>query len=401
MYEFSPITYVKQFAHSTCHINLFPLFIGGVIVVTLDFRLAEFGFLNVGDDRAKGNMALWDQHLAFKWVKSNIEEFHGDSDNITIFGESSGATMVGLHTLYAGNKGLFNRVIIESGSAFAFWALRPSNLGTLFHLSGCDKGPANPVDCLRNISALDFTNLLSRPEIGLTGCCSNSPAVDGEFLVEHPHAIAFGNNSISAAARHFFRSLDILTGVNNGDGAEFLLVAWLLRLRQFDINNLSVKRSDFSGPIPSYVISDVIRPPNNASHIALTKAIEFEYIDWSDPDNEDVLRDNLMMISTDFGFSVPALETMEAHTRFPGGGTSYFYEFLAEPPSRTVPTPMWFHGASHGDEIQYVFGSPFMKVSFADIFHFVPTTRNGTVTKADEDLSLGMMIAFSNFAKTG
>ena len=346
-------------------------------------------------------MALWDQHLAFKWVKSNIKEFLGDPDNITIFGESSGATMVGLHTLYAGNKGLFRRVIIESGSAFAFWALRPPNLGTLFHLSGCDKGKVDPVDCLRNLSALDFTNILSLPEIGLTGCCSNSPSIDGEFLVENPHDIAFGNNSISAEARQFFRSLDILTGVNNGDGAEFILVVWLLRLRQFDLNNLAVKKSDFSGPIPSWVISDVIRPKSNESDNTLTKAIEFEYIDWSDPDNIATLRNNLMKISSDVGFSVPALETMEAHTIHPGSGTSYFYEFLAEPPSRIVPTPLWFHGASHGDEIQYVFGSPFLNVSFAEIFHFVPTTRNGTVTKADENLSLGMMTAFSNFAKTG
>ena len=356
--------------------------------------------MNVGDARARGNMGLWDQHLAFKWVKSNIRSFMGDPDNITIFGESSGAAMVGLHTLYAGNKGLFQRVILESGSAFSFWAIRPSTLGPLFHLSGCDTGSDDPIECLRNLSAHDFVSVLSRPEIGMTGCCSNSPAIDGEFLVESPHDIAFGNNSVSAAARQFFQSLDILTGVNNGDGAEFILVVWLFALRQFDLNNLVVKQSDFSNAVASWIISDAIRPQNNVSDTALRKAISFEYVDWSDPDNNDILRNNLMKLSSDIGFSAPAVETMEAHSLYPGGA-SYFYEFSAEPPSRFVPTPRWFHGASHGDEIQYVFGSPFLNVSFTELFHFIPTTRNGTVTKVDENLSLGIMTAFTNFAKTG
>ncbi|WAR04175.1 NLGNX-like protein, partial [Mya arenaria] len=90
---------------------------GNVIVVTINYRLGMFGFLNVGDERVKGNMGLWDQRLAFKWVNENVDAFGGDPSRITIFGESSGAMGAHLHSLYPENRGLFQKVISESGTA--------------------------------------------------------------------------------------------------------------------------------------------------------------------------------------------------------------------------------------------------------------------------------------------
>lgn len=40
-----------------------------------------------------------------KWVKENIKRFGGDPENITIFGESSGATSVYLQMLSPLSKG--------------------------------------------------------------------------------------------------------------------------------------------------------------------------------------------------------------------------------------------------------------------------------------------------------
>lgn len=44
---------------------------GNVIVVTVNYRVAMFGFLQDTNGDFPGNQGLWDQHLAIKWVHDN------------------------------------------------------------------------------------------------------------------------------------------------------------------------------------------------------------------------------------------------------------------------------------------------------------------------------------------
>lgn len=60
--------------------------------------------------------------MALRWVKSNIHNFLGDSNNITIFGLSAGSAAVQYLLLSPLSKGLFHKAIMQSGSAFNLWA---------------------------------------------------------------------------------------------------------------------------------------------------------------------------------------------------------------------------------------------------------------------------------------
>jgi para-nitrobenzyl esterase len=93
----------------------------GVVVVTLNYRLGVFGYFAHPELTAEsphgssGNYGLLDQIAALRWVRDNIARFGGDPANITVFGESAGAlSIIELMTSPLA-KGLFDRVVIQSG----------------------------------------------------------------------------------------------------------------------------------------------------------------------------------------------------------------------------------------------------------------------------------------------
>lgn len=94
-----------------------------VIFAAMNYRVGFFGFSafagNVTD--AVPNAGLLDQRLAMKWIQEHVAAFGGDPDNVTIFGESDGATSVGLHIVaYGGARPApFKKAIMQSGSATA------------------------------------------------------------------------------------------------------------------------------------------------------------------------------------------------------------------------------------------------------------------------------------------
>ena len=83
-------------------------------------RLGPLGFLSADDDQISGNNGFRDQLMALKWVNQNIGQFGGDSESVTIFGESAGGWSVNYHILSPLSRGLFQRAIIESGPALGF-----------------------------------------------------------------------------------------------------------------------------------------------------------------------------------------------------------------------------------------------------------------------------------------
>lgn len=94
------------------------------------FLIEFLGFLKLEDPSLEvpGNAALKDIVLALRWVKSNIQHFLGDPNNITIFGESAGAVAVHHLLLSPLSKGLFHKAIMQSGSAINQWATGLHNI---------------------------------------------------------------------------------------------------------------------------------------------------------------------------------------------------------------------------------------------------------------------------------
>jgi len=94
----------------------------GVVLVTINYRLALFGFmvhpalLASHPEDPQGNYGLLDSIAALEWVQRNINAFGGDPGNVTVFGESAGAGLVNTLMIVPRAKGLYHRAISQSSS---------------------------------------------------------------------------------------------------------------------------------------------------------------------------------------------------------------------------------------------------------------------------------------------
>ncbi|KAF9457860.1 Alpha/Beta hydrolase protein [Collybia nuda] len=79
---------------------------GGVIVVTIQYRLGLFGFLPGTEVKKHGalNAGLLDQNFAFQWVQEHITKFGGDPTQVTLWGESAGAGSILQHIVAQDGK---------------------------------------------------------------------------------------------------------------------------------------------------------------------------------------------------------------------------------------------------------------------------------------------------------
>jgi para-nitrobenzyl esterase len=93
---------------------------GDVVVVSINHRLNILGYLDLsayGDKyKQSANLSVLDMKTALEWVKSNIANFGGDPNNVTIFGQSGGGAKVNTLMAMPSAKGLFHKAINQSGA---------------------------------------------------------------------------------------------------------------------------------------------------------------------------------------------------------------------------------------------------------------------------------------------
>ena len=186
----------------------------GIVLVSAAYRLTAFGFFahpgltRESPHHASGNYGLMDQIAALQWVRANIARFGGDPGNVTIFGQSAGAVDATVLMTSPLAKGLFHKVIAESGTVtrnpdaatLAMTALGPvmavksgdvtysdapglaeaeKNGEELLH---APKAPA--VDYLRSLSAADILKAAASPHKSIGP--ANGVVVDGWVLPRPP-----------------------------------------------------------------------------------------------------------------------------------------------------------------------------------------------------------------------
>lgn len=198
-------------------------FRGALVTVNIAYRLGAFGFLNYGIEDAPSNVGLYDQALAFQWVKENIKSFRGDPSRVTIMGESAGAVSVGLHMISPITRGLFRNAVMQSGSPYTGGATitrekANSLLDKLVIALGCRFPKAERktnskliLECLR---AKDSADILKETKVvSALNLHVFSPVLNDTFAPQSP---------LTSLKQGHFNGVNLMASSTEGEGDNFL-----------------------------------------------------------------------------------------------------------------------------------------------------------------------------------
>jgi para-nitrobenzyl esterase len=159
---------------------------GDVVVVTVTHRLSSFGYLNLADLDPSGPWAdasaagILDLVAALKWVRDNIEQFGGDPDSVTIFGQSGGGWKVSTLLAMPAAKNLFHRAMIQSGSLMSHMPREGAAQVSQAFIGQLGLTPAT----LDRIKDVPWTQILAAQTA--IGAHAFVPVVDGIHIPGHP-----------------------------------------------------------------------------------------------------------------------------------------------------------------------------------------------------------------------
>ncbi|XP_048345612.1 acetylcholinesterase-like isoform X2 [Sphaerodactylus townsendi] len=340
-----------------------------VIVVSMNYRLGPLGFLSL-PPAAPGNVGLLDQQLALRWMKENAAAFGGDPSRITIFGESVGGASVSYHLLSPGSQPLFNRAVLQSGTATAPWAwVSPEEAKrralVLAEVMGCKEDGGNAtVNCLQQKPMEEFQTFIFSvvdPKIVLK--LPFVPTTDGDFIPDDPQKLVKSRR---------FQAKPIMIGTTSDEGSVFIfyaspllctssecLLTWEKLLEGLKLGVRNATNDTIQAIARGYSGAEPKGPAQNRS--ALSQA-------WGD-----------------YFFVCPANEVATETVKT--GSPVYAYTFTHH--SNGSVWPEWM-GSCHGSELPYLFGT----------LTLLPGT-NKTHTKAELELIPRVMRYWAEFARSG
>lgn len=297
-----------------------------VVLVSINYRLGALGFLahpllsEESENKVSGNYGFLDQLLALKWVQENIESFGGDPNNVTVFGESAGATAISVLAASPLSKELFHKAIIQSPWMFGYInsIAEPNtvylkkdtmghdsaeNYGSEWTQKHLPKQVNDPLNYLRN---LPVDSLLGKDTYYKT-----KVTIDDWLLKGHPESEFLDGKEMA---------IPMLLGSNKDEGTYFWYSVTFTSAEEF---------------------TSILTPFFKES----AKSITDHYLNTFSGGFPDIGAYYI----TDSWFVEPTVQMVKGHSK--NQHNTYQYQFSYTNPKYPE------YGASHAAEIRYVFGN--------------------------------------------
>ena len=327
-----------------------------IIVVSINYRLGPFGFLDIpglgkGKSTGSGNYGLLDQEAALRWVQRNIRSFGGNPSKVTIDGESAGGWSMCALLTSPPARGLFRGVIMQSGSCASQTRATAQTASLAFAKAAGCPDQATAAACLRAL-----------PEKTLLDASTSYQPLFTSGGPELPVAPA------SAVASGHYDHVPVLMGTNHNEGRTF------------------------AQGFTSFTQAQAAAFVTSLYGAAKTPAILAHY-PWSSYPSPYTAAYQIGDIWTDSGFltGIGGCPTQNLAAQFASTTRTYFYQFDdLHAPGLNMDHPGYQWGAGHAMELAYLWPSFNNGFSLYDLF-----------TPAQLELSRQMIRYWGAFVKTG
>ncbi|MEV0623407.1 carboxylesterase family protein [Nonomuraea sp. NPDC050404] len=314
---------------------------GDVIVVTFNYRLNALGFLahpalDGGPARHRsGNFGIEDQQAVLHWVRANAPAFGGDPHNVTIFGESAGGMSSCAHLTAPGSRGLFHRVIMQSGPCTLRWPWAPGTAGPQ-----AETWRPKPRAQAQK-QAIEIATAAGCGDLRTAAACLRAKPVSALLKAVGPHGLAptYGGgvlpeDPVRQLASGRFTRVPVMHGITRDEHVTFQV--------GFD--------AEAGGPLPA----------------AEYPAVLGNFLDLTKQENAKVIRRYplrdyrgstswaMAATITDWAWACPAVEMNTLLSRHV---PTYAFEFAdrTAPWFKQAPPQSYPTGAYHAGELQYLF----------------------------------------------
>jgi para-nitrobenzyl esterase len=343
----------------------------GVLVVTANYRLTIFGFFahpelsRESPHHSSGNYGLLDQIAALEWVRDNIARFGGDRANVTVFGQSAGAVDANVLMTSALAKGLFHRVIAESGTVTRNPDAATLGMTALGAVMKVKDGSVTYSDApwLREAEKRgeELAAALRAPSEHSLKYLRTLPVADLLKAVAEAHMAIGPANGVVVDGWVFPRP-----------PAEVFTTGQELRVPLLVGNNARERTP------PDFTLAD-LRNAMEGMYGPLAKQAYPLYVSRSGPPPDLLYGGPGTQWVVDTMYRCPVVAQLLWHTA--AGNPGYEYQFDHAAPGREAL------GAVHGAEVPFVFG--------------LPGGNNSRYSALDHEISATLEQYWTNFAKTG
>jgi carboxylesterase type B len=292
-------------------------------------------------------MAFKDMIMALQWVQANIHVFGGDKSHITLFGESAGAAAVHSLMLSPAAKGLFHKVIVQSGSALAHWntAYKPAEsfkrLAENLNCTGTDNSML--LKCMGERSFSDILEAQAAFAVGLFSASIDPAPISGDYSVfpePFEKLIENGDNS---------RHVPLIMGRNDVEWRGIALGS----LQDESFIKL-VNTNWTAGLLRVADFSRFVHPNDSVTRVG-TAIREFYFHGRTSVANDPESAESLEQMLTDFDFLRNIKNSVILGTKY--GGKVYAYTFMYQGNFSLSENSEGRKRPGHADDLQYLFQS--------------------------------------------